>query len=286
MTSNPQTIIQDIRQEFEMMLDFVSGEQAQKATADQIERGLFKLLLAMGAKLLMLFFVMRSEGCSRETIQTATGATLPYERDTKRTYYSIFGKVPLYRPYFYKKEVGGEIPLDAALGLGQDSYSDLVREISDYLGVYNVYHKTGDILFRLLGLKLSTGAIESNIGDDAVDVESYYAQKPPPNPAQEAAILVVQADGKGVPMVLAASSEPQIRLGKGQKRGRKQEAMVTSVYTIAAYIRTPQTVVDTLVHPEYPCDPQDMVRVGKKSGKKNITFKIKENTLKEMVEIE
>jgi len=46
-------------------------------------------------------------------------------------------------------------------------------------------------------------------------------------------------------MVLAEPTEPQPRLGKGQKRGRKQEAMVTSVYTIAAHIRTPQAVVDS-----------------------------------------
>lgn len=243
MTSNPQNIIQDIRAEFEMLLDFASGEQAQQATADHIERGLFKLLLAMGTKLLMLFFVMRSEACSRESIQTSSGDSLGYERDTQRTYYSIFGKVPLYRPYFYKQGVGGEIPLDAALGLGEDRYSDLLRETSDYLGVYNVYHKSGHILSRLLGLKLSTGAIESNMADDGVDVESYYAQKPAPNPAEEADILVVQADGKGVPMVLEKPPEPQLRLAKGQKRGRKQEAMVTSVYTIATHIRSPQAVV-------------------------------------------
>lgn len=248
MTSNSKTIIQDIRQEFEMLLNFVVGEQAQQATADQIERGLFKLLLAMGAKLLTLFFVMRSEACSHESIQTRAGQILPYERDTKRVYYAIFGKLPLYRAYFYHQGIGGEIPLDAALGLGEDRYSDLLRETSDYLGVYNVYHKTGDILARLLGLKLSTGAIESNLAADAADVESYYAQKPAPPPAEEAEILVIQADGKGVPMVLEASPEPPLRLGKGQKRGRKKEAMVTSVYTIAANPRTPQAVVASFFH--------------------------------------
>ena len=252
MTSNSQTIIQDIGQEFEMLLNFVTGEQAHQATADQIERGLFKLLLAMGAKLLRLFFVMRSEACSREPDQTVAGQSLPYERDTKRTYYSIFGKLPLYRPYFYQKSVGGETPLDAALGLGEDSYSDLVREVADYLGVYNVYHKTGDILSRLLGLKLSTGAIESNLADDAADVESYYAQKAAPQPFEEAQILVIQADGKGVPMVLEEPSEPQIRLGKGQKRGRKKEAVVTSLYTIASHPRTPQAVVDSFFRSKPP----------------------------------
>lgn len=248
MTSNSPTIIQAIRQEFEMLLDFVTGEQAHQATADQIERGLFKLLVAVGAKLLLLFFVMRSEACSRESIQNAAGQSLAYERDTKRTYYSIFGKLPLYRPYFYQQGSGGETPLDAALGLGEDCYSDLLRETSDYLGVYNVYHKTGDILSRLLGLKLSTGAIESNLADDAADVESYYAQKPAPKPVEEAEILVIQADGKGVPMVLEAPPEPQLRLGKGQKRGRKKEAMVTSIYTITPNPRTPQAVVDSFFH--------------------------------------
>jgi hypothetical protein len=243
MASNSQSLRQDMQQEFERLLDYVTGEQAQKATADQIERGLFKLLLAMGAKLLTLFFVMRSEACARESSQNAGGETLPYARDTKRTYYSIFGKLGLYRPYFYQAGVGSEIPLDAALSLGEDSYSDLLREVSDYLGVYNVYHKTGDILSRLLGLNLSIGAIESNIAEDTAEVENYYAQKQPPQSAEEAEILVVQADGKGVPMVLEAPVEPQPRLGKGQKRGCKKEAVVTSVYTIAPYPRTPQAVV-------------------------------------------
>ena len=52
MASNSQTIIQDIRQEFEMLIEFVTGEQAQRVTADQMERNLFSLLLALGAKLL------------------------------------------------------------------------------------------------------------------------------------------------------------------------------------------------------------------------------------------
>jgi hypothetical protein len=45
MTSNSPAIIQDIWQEFEKLLTFVTGEMAQTATAAQIERGLFKLRL-------------------------------------------------------------------------------------------------------------------------------------------------------------------------------------------------------------------------------------------------
>jgi hypothetical protein len=249
VTSNSQTIIQDIRQEFEMLLEFVTSDQAKDATADHMERSLFKMLLAVGAKLLVLFFVMRSENCSREAQETSAGQRLGYQHESRRLYFSIFGKVPLWRPYFYKQGVGGETPLDAELGLGDDSYSDLVREITDYLGVYNVYHKSSDILCRLLGLNLSTRVIEENIAEDAVDVEAYYAQKSPPDPQEEADILVVQADGKGVPIIYEDADQPQpVRLGKGQKRGRKKEAIVTTVYTIKPSSRTPQQVVDSFFH--------------------------------------
>jgi hypothetical protein len=244
MTSNSPIIIRDIRQEFEMLLEFVTGDQAKTATADHIERNLFRMLLALGAKLLTLFFMMRSEQSSRESYQTLKGESLPYQRDTHRSYVAIFGKVPLRRPYFYKKGIGGHSPLDAQLGLGVHSYSDLVREISDYLAVYTVYHKSSDILSRLLGLQLSTRVIADNVSTDAQDVEAYYTQQPTPAPASEAAILVVQADGKGVPLIYETTSDPPpVRLGKGQKRGRKKEAVVTAVYTIEPHPRTPQQVV-------------------------------------------
>ncbi len=44
MTFNSQGIIQDIRSDFDKMLDYVTGEQARTATANATERGLFKML--------------------------------------------------------------------------------------------------------------------------------------------------------------------------------------------------------------------------------------------------
>ena len=254
MTFNSQEIITDVRAQFEHMLDFVTGEQARTATADHIERGLFKLLLRMGAKLLYLFFVMRSQASSRQAIQTATGQELPYHQDKSRDYFSIFSKISFERPYFYKTGVGGQTPLDAELSLGEDCYSDLLREVSEYLGVYTVYGKTSDILERLLELDLSTRALQENIAEDAADVEAYYAQKSPPSPANEAEILVIQADGKGVPMILDEPTEPSVRLGKGKKHGHKKEAVVTAVYTIKAAPRTPEEVVASFF--ELPQDPK------------------------------
>jgi hypothetical protein len=243
MTFNSQTIIPEIRAEFNTLIEFVTNEQARTATADQIEKGLFRRLLRLGAKLLTLFFVMRSQASSREPLYTKDRQQLTYQREGKRNYVSIFGKIAIWRPYFYQSGVGGAYPLDAELSLGQDGYSDLVREISEYLGVYSIYHKTTEFLERLLGLRLSTRVIQQVIATDAADVETYYAQKPAPAADEEAEVLVIQADGKGVPIILDQPAKQAVRLGKGQKRGRKKEAVVTTAYTITTTPRTPQEVV-------------------------------------------
>jgi len=255
MTFNSQEIIQDVRAEFEHLLDFVTGEQARTAKADRIERGLFKMLLCLGAKLLQLFFSMRSEICSRQAAQSPSGQDLPYHRDTERVYFSIFNKVYIERPYFYKRGVDSQIPLDAELGLGDDSYSDLLRETTEFLAVYHVYGgKNADFLERLFGFSLSTRAIQQNITEDSESVEAYYAQKSRPDPESEAEILVVQADGKGIPMVLEEDEVPeaQVRLGKGQKHGHKKEAIVTTVYTIKAAPRTPAEVITSFFKENQP----------------------------------
>jgi len=245
MTSNPQEIIQDIRTEFEMILEFVTGENAQVSTAYQIECGLLKRLLNMGRQLLLLFFIMRSQNASRDPIVLEDGQELPHHDEKERTYFSIFGKLPLERPYFYRRGSGGQVLLDAELSLGSDQYSDLLRDMAEHLGVYIAYNKSANILKRFLEIGLSTRVFEKMIAEDSQDVEAYYEQKPAPMPDTEAEILVIQADGKGVPIVLEEPAEPQVRLGKGQKRGKKKEAIVTSVYTIGRAPRTPKEVVDS-----------------------------------------
>ena len=167
MTFNSDLIIKDIRTDFEKVLDFVMGAEPRTASADCIDRGLFKLLLAPGVKLLTLFFALRSQACSRESLVLQGGRQFVYHRESKRDTFSIFGKLAIWRPYFYKKGLGGKAPLDAALSLGADCYSDLVRDVSEYLAVYSVYHKTSDILERLLGLSLSTRVVADSLAEDA-----------------------------------------------------------------------------------------------------------------------
>jgi hypothetical protein len=223
------------------MLSYV--KESKTATADQVERGIFKRLLELGFRLMLLFFTLRAEAYPRTPVKTESGEKLPYFDDKKRGYYSIFGKLPFLRPYFYAQGVAGQSPLDAELSLGSDCYSDLVREIAEYLGADVTYEKVTGIFARILGQKLSTNAVSKMVAEDAADVEAYYEQKSAPKPTDEGEILVIQADGKGVPMVRETRVQAKVRLGKGDKRTKKKEAIVTGIYTIEPNPRTPEQVV-------------------------------------------
>jgi hypothetical protein len=79
-------------------------------------------------------------------------------------------------------------------------------------------------------------------------VAAFWEQPPGPDtPPAAGAILVAQADGKGVPLVLPPRGARPVRRGKGQPAGRKREAIVTALYTIAPYPRTPEAVVAALL---------------------------------------
>jgi hypothetical protein len=127
--------------------------------------------------------------------------------------------------------------LEAELSLGSDCYSDLEREITEYLGVDVTYAKVTGMFARILGQKLSTNAVSKMVTEEAAGVEAYYEQKPAPKPADEGEILVIQADGKGVPMVRETSVQAKVRLGKGEKRTKKKEAIVTGNTLLLSLLR-------------------------------------------------
>lgn len=241
MSFNTDEIVQEIRSGFESMMTQV--RESGNTTADAVERELFRRLLDLGGQLMQWFFMLRAEAYPHTPIEMEDGATLPYWCDKQRSYYSIFGKVLAIRPYFYAQGVGGASPLDAELGLGTDCYSDLLRELVEYLGTDVTYEKVSEAFVRFFGHSLSTYTVQKLMTDDAADVEAYYQQKPAPEAVNEAAILVVQADGKGVPMIREMPAEAPVRLSKGQKRAKKKEAVVTTAYTIAPHVRTPEQVV-------------------------------------------
>ncbi len=122
----------------------------------------------------------------------------------------------------------------------------------------------------LLGVKTSIRAAEVMNRSMAQYFDGFRDHVAAPSPESEEEILVLAADGKGVPMrrplaerlkehalakeapaerptsAVEESQPHKKRLGRGEKRTRKQMAYVGAVYSIAPFVRSAEDVVDEL----------------------------------------
>jgi hypothetical protein len=243
MTSNPEPIVQRLQHEFQNLLAYVIGPEARLQTAYTVELTLFRRRLALGAALLRLCFVTRAAVRPAEPVIAPDGTRLTYRDQRPTTYYAVFGKVRFWRHAFTAPGQEGSCPLDAELSLPARCYADLLREWAVYGATDESSRERQTVLEPILGLSLRVHALETCVTEAGEDVTTFDEQPADPAaPVPAGTILVVQADGKGVPMVQPPPQTPAGRLGKGQKRGKKTEAVVTGLYPVSPYPRTPQEV--------------------------------------------
>lgn len=254
MSANSQEIVQQVRSEFEALLTKMIQANPQPAlTADAMERDLWKAMLLIGRGLMAAFLVRRAEAVAPEYVPLSEGEVLPYHDQSQRSYDCVFGKIRFPRRYYYRPGQG-VFPADADLNLPQNACSDLLREWQERLGACLPYTQANAILESFLGRPFSNRALQEALKEDAEQVLDFYEQADPPLPDKKATILVVQADGKGVPLVKDSPAKGSVRPGKGAKPGKK-EAVVTSVYTLPPAPRTPESVVASLFHPQRETTP-------------------------------
>lgn len=246
MSFNSTNIAENIRNSIDEMIEMVSGEAAQEATADEMERQIWWMVLMAGRELLQLFFTTRSEQEPKSKELEDEGESYSYVGQRSRDYVSIFGSVEVERAYYWKKG-GGKHPLDEALSLPERSYSDWVQELMGELSVMRPEDEALGLLDRWFRLGIPKRSAQHVIAEHANLVEAYYEQRETPEVGEADTIIVALADGKGIPMNRSDSPPPQARRGKGEKKTAKKEAIVTTLYTISPYLRTSDDVIRALV---------------------------------------
>jgi hypothetical protein len=144
----------------------------------------------------------------------------------------VFGEVEVKRAYYW--ELGapeGYCPMDARLNLPARKDSYVLQEWALRMGTAESFDEIKGGLKDLLGLEIPKRQLETYARDAGPAGRSFYEQRQAPRPKEEGPILVVQADGKGVPMKKDAPVEQSKRLTKGQKRDKKKMSWVGVVYT-------------------------------------------------------
>jgi hypothetical protein len=213
---------------------------------DEVERGLFAGLLAMGRNLLQAFVSSHGNGDEGPFVECGEHTLQRLPQDDRR-YVSVFGELQIER-FVYAVRQGQKqfAPLDARLGLPDGDFSYVLEDWLQRLCVREAFAESCSSLADLLGTKVSVRAAEHMHGKMAAHVEPFQAQLPPPAAQEEGEILVATFDGKGVPM--RRPLEERVRSGarrkKGEKANKKQMACVAGVYSIDRFPRTAEDVLD------------------------------------------
>jgi len=199
-------------------------------------------LLALGHTLLSAFVAHQGDGDQGPEARTAGGRIarrLPERHD--RRYVSIFGELTIARVAYGSRE--GQrierVPLDERLGLPEGEFSYVLEDWSQRLCLKESFAEAGHSLEMLLGLKLRSRTLEHMSREVAGSAPAYQDALPVPPTGEEGPLLVVTADGKGVPMRRPPQEgpKPHHRRTKGEKANKKQMACVGAVYTIEPFVR-------------------------------------------------
>jgi len=218
---------------------------------DQAERSVMKQLLQVGLSLLTAFVARHGDGDVGETMRTPEGQTVHrLDEPHQRRYLSIFGELAI-RRFVYGSREGQKLvaaPLDAQLGLPANDFSYVLEDWVQRFGVQDSFAEAGRSLACLLGLDLHSRTLEHMNRQLADWTISFRDEQPVPPAQEEGELLVVTADGKGVPMrrPLEERVRQPHRRGKGEKANKKQMSYVGAVYSIDRFVRTADEVIDEL----------------------------------------
>jgi hypothetical protein len=142
------------------------------------------------------------------------------------------------------------IPTDAILGLPDSDFSLLLQEWDQSFCVQGSYAQSRQTVQRILGLGQSVRSLEQMSVSMASEVAAFRESQPPAPAEEEGQIVVLTADGKGVPMRREAGVDPLAVRGhrtKGQKANKKRMACVGGIYTVEPFVRTADDVVDEVL---------------------------------------
>ena len=210
------------QEQFDRMREFLEQALAEGQRVDQVERGLFPQAMTMCLELLRSFVAAHGDGDHGETVEREgeTLHRLPAPHDKR--YLSIFGELLIGR-YVYGTREGQAIewsPLDAALGLPAGENSYVLEDWLQRLCIQEAFGEAVESLRAWLGTTVSVRTAEHMNREVSQYVENFRGEAIPPA-EEEQELLVVTADGKGVPMrrTLAARLRAESEAREGARGG-------------------------------------------------------------------
>ena len=240
---------------------FVRQAVEKASSFHDVERGALTRALEIGRAAVDLFLDAQGTGDLGEQIETHEGTVLyRSEQIVARPLRTIFGEHAV-QSYVYSRGAKRKIelrPIDARINLPEGKASYLLQEFSQLFCVEKAFRVGARQFETVFGQELSIDVLEDINRAMGTQADRFLDQLPTPAAAEEGAILVATADGKGVPLVRADAEKVPAFEAK-ERPGNRRMATLGCVYSVDPHVRTPEQVVAALFR-DLTVDPQDFLR--------------------------
>jgi hypothetical protein len=227
----------------------VTEAAAEGRSLHEVEKASLEALLAMGTQLVDSFLRLQGDGNLGPVVETQQGASLHRSEEPQaRKIRTIFGS-HVFHGYTYARGAKKKVelrPLDARMSLPEGEFSYLLEEFSQYFCVEQAFGKAQQALEKVLGQDVPVDSLERISRRVAVEAEKFLELAPAPAGKDEGELLVLSADGKGVPMIRENAAPVVPFAQRAERRGNRQMAIVAAVYSVDSYPRTAEELVAAL----------------------------------------
>lgn len=229
--------------------EFVA-KNTNNLSAHEMEKQLFIKMLEMGKIFMQEYFSQIQVNDVGLSISDMQGNEYKRYGNVFRHYFSIFGKMLVGRMSYWKKGEKTIYPLDNQCNMPERCYSYFVQEIMNSMSVNEAFGKCEQSMASLFNIDIHDKQFEDISQDSMADYQEFYEQNPAPCALTEGELQVMSADGVGVAMIKEEAAKIKPKLGKGEKKQTKKEALVCTSYTIDTQTRTAVQVAQNLIFPQ------------------------------------
>ena len=248
MIMTQEQLILKAQDQFQQVTNLIRRACSEGRRLDEVESDLWGQMLQLGQRLLEGYVAGYQQGDLGPTLEHNGRVLRRLDQRHVRRYVSVFGALDVWRYVYGTRETQKHevIPLDAILALPESPFSYVLQDWDQGFCVKDSYSESRDTIVRILRIEQSVLSLEKMNSQMASAAEGFWANQPGVT-EPDGSILVLTADGKGVPMRRESPGATPVRRTKGQKANTKRQACVGGVYTIEPFRRRAEDVVDEVL---------------------------------------
>lgn len=236
-------------------LDSYVREAARNGTSlHDVEQKIHETVLQIGHEAMKLLIELQPDGDLGPTVETSDGVILQRSKQpVDRPLQTIFGCFEI-RGFAYSRGTNRKVelrPVDARLQLPEGYGSYLFEEFAQFFCVEQAYGQSRTAIARIFNQSVSVETLQRINGRVGLQAEAWLDDLKAPDVSEEGDILVLTADGKGVPLVKQDAKRVPL-FDADPRRGNRRMATLSAVYSVDRYVRSKEEILAALFR-----DPAD-----------------------------